>query len=186
MTREETLQVLAILKTAYPGFYRDMKRKEAEDTVSLWHDMFADDDPGHVAAAVKVLISTDIKGFPPHIGAVKEKLRKLTSPEEMTAGEAWNLVYKAVQQGLYGSREAFAALPPLLQRLVGSPNQLRDWAIMDADTVQSVVASNFQRSYQARSQSQREYELMPPEVKALMAEIAGKLSLDSAIGEGKG
>ncbi len=184
MTREETIQILALLKTAYPGFYKGMSVKEANGAVALWHDMFADDAPALVAAAVMALFATDTKGFPPHIGAVKEKLRRLTMPEEMTEMEAWSLVQKAVRRGLYSSREEFDKLPPLLQRLVGSPNQLREWAMMDADIVQSVVASNFQRSFRVRAESHREYSLLPPDVRALVDGFAEGLSLDRAL-EGK-
>lgn len=178
MTREETLQIMTVLKTAYPNFYKGMGRKEAESTVSLWHDMFADDDPVHVAAAVKALIAMDAKGFPPHIGAVKDKLAKITMPQEMTELEAWGIVYKAICRGsLYDSKGEYEKLPPLLKRLVGSPNQLREWAMMDADVVQSVVSSNFQRSYRACSASEREFALMPPDVKSLISGFADALSI---------
>ena len=126
---------------------------------------------------VKALIATDTKGFPPHIGAVKEKLRKITNPEAMTEVEAWNLVQRAIKRGLYNSREEFDKLPTMLQRLVGSHTQLKDWAMMDLDTVQSVVASNFQRSFKVRAESDRELSLMPPDVRALVGSIANRLYL---------
>lgn len=182
MNKKETLSILTILKTAYPSFYRSMPADEVEDIVHLWMDMFADDEGVKVAAAVKALIATDTKGFPPHIGAIKDKLRQITTPESMTEVEAWNLVHKAIKRGYYNSKEEFEKLPPILQRLVGGHSQLRDWSIMDADVVQSVVSSNFQRSFRARSQSEKEYALMPPDVRMLMDEVSGSLSLDSAIG----
>lgn len=177
MTREETLQILSVLKAAYPNFYRDMQKRDAESAVALWHDMFADDDSVLVAAAVKTLIATDKQGFPPHIGAVKEKLRMIQCPQAMTEAEAWGLVHKAVKRGLYNSREEFDKLPLMLQRLVGSHNQLRDWAMMDADTVQSVVASNFQRSFRVRQEGERELSLMPPDVRELVGGIADRFAL---------
>ena len=36
MNRTETLAVMSILKAAYPSYYRDMKRKDAEVVVNLW------------------------------------------------------------------------------------------------------------------------------------------------------
>ena len=178
MNREETIQVLTILKTAYPAFYKDMSKREAEGAIRLWMDMFAADDVGSVGGAVKLHIATDTKGYPPHIGAVKDALRRITEPESMTEAEAWGLVNKALKRGLYNSREEFERLPDNLQRLVGSPNQLRDWAMMDADTVQSVVASNFQRSYRVRLESERELALMPPDVRALVDGFASKFALE--------
>ena len=69
MTRSETLAIMSILKAAYPGYYRDMKRQDAEAVVNLWAEMLADYPANLVAAAVKSHIASDRKGFPPHIGA---------------------------------------------------------------------------------------------------------------------
>lgn len=180
MTREETIRIMAVLKGAYPMYYRDMKRAEAESVVALWQEMFAGDEYLMVAAAVKALIATDSKGFPPHIGAVKAKLRQITTPEEMSEAEAWGLVQKALSNGLYGSEREFNKLPENLQRLVGSPNQLREWAMMPVDEVASVVASNFQRSYRARTAAQRDFDALPSDVQALAAHLGDRLSLESA------
>jgi len=48
---------------------------------------------------------------------------------------------------------------------VGSPNQLRAWALMDEETVQSVVASNFQRSYKAIAAKQKEQAALERKLK---------------------
>lgn len=177
MTREETLAIMSVLKAAYSSFYKDMKRDEAEGIVNLWASMFADDPAAVVAAAVKAHIATDAKGFPPSIGAIKAAVVKVRQPEEMTEQEAWSLVSRAVSNGIYGSQKEFDKLPPVLQRLVGSPNQLKEWALMDADTVASVVASNFQRSYRARAASEREYMALPSDVRQTMAQLGGGMSM---------
>lgn len=98
MNREETLRIMAVLKASYPSYYRGMSRDDANSIVALWADMFKDDPVELVAAAVKALIASDEKGYPPHIGAVKAHIRKLTTPQEMTEGEAWGLVSRAVRK----------------------------------------------------------------------------------------
>jgi hypothetical protein len=138
-----------------------------------------------VAAAVKAHIATDAKGFPPSIGAIKAAVVKVTQPEEMTEAEAWGLVSRAVSNGIYGSQKEFDALPPVLQRLVGSPNQLKEWAMMDADTVASVVASNFQRSYRARAANEREMLAMPSDVRQTMEQLGGVMTMPQ-LGSGGG
>lgn len=178
MDRHETAMVLSILRAAYPNFYKGMGKEDLNSIVNLWLSMFEEDPPENVAAAVKALIATDTKGFPPHIGAVKEKLRQITTPAMMTEQEAWALVANAIRNGTYGSQKEFDALPLTIQRIVGSPNQLKEWAAMDADTVNSVVASNFQRSYRARAQHQRELDALPGDVKAMVAKIGNNFSLD--------
>lgn len=172
MTREETLAIMGVLKAAYPNYYRDMKRSEAESVVALWEEMFREDDPQVVALAVKAHIANDKKGFPPHIGAIKDAIVKITTPEEMTEQEAWALVAKACRNGTYGAQKEFDALPPVVQRLVGSPNQLKEWATMDSHELQTVVASNFQRSYRARAAHEREYLALPGDVRQAMESLA--------------
>lgn len=177
MNREEVLMVMTVLRGAYPQFYRGITAKEAEATVSLWAEMFAEDDVAIVAAAVKALIATDDKGFPPHIGAVKAKVRQITQPSGMTPQEAWNLVAKAIRNSAYESREEYGKLPKEIQRLVGSPNQLRDWATMDSETVHSVVASNFQRSFAARQKADNDFKALPRDVQAMIGTVAERMAL---------
>lgn len=77
MNRKEASQVLAILKTAYPMAYRDLKKIDAENMVNLWTDMFSGDEGKRVATAVKACILENTSNFPPSIGAVKRRLAEL-------------------------------------------------------------------------------------------------------------
>lgn len=177
MTREETIKVLAVLKAAYPAFYRGMKADELNGIVNLWASQFEGDDYKTVGAAVQAHIATDTKGYPPHIGAIKEAIRKITQPDEMSEMEAWGYVASALRNSGYNSVAEFDKLPPVVRRIVGSPSQLREWAMMDSDTVQSVVQSNFMRSYRVRAQSEREYLALPESVRELMGQLAGSMAM---------
>ena len=112
MTRKEIISILAVLRAAFPNFYRDMGRKELEGIVSLWEDLFRDDPANLVCGAVKALIATKENSFPPTIGEVKAKMQKILSPHEMTEQEAWALVSKALTNGYYGAKEEFANFLP--------------------------------------------------------------------------
>lgn len=173
MTREETKAILAVLKAGYPNFYKDMTKEDAKNTVDLWATMFADDSVRLVTEAVKSLICT-LK-YPPTIADVKEKIRLLTQPQGMSELEAWNTVRRAISY--YDAQENYNSLPPMLQRLVGSPNQLREWALMDTETVNSVIQSNFMRSYRIMAAREREYSMLPSSTKQLIAGLAQKYSL---------
>lgn len=178
MNFEETGKILAVIKKNYPHAYKDFTREEKEDLIVLWQEMFADDDYGVVGAAVKSYIATDTKGFAPVIGQIKELIRKITEPNEMSEQEAWGYVAKALRNSGYNSAEEFEKLPAQIQRVVGSPSQLRDWALMDSDTVQSVVASNFQRSYRARAKSDKEYQALPSSVREMLESVSNKFLLE--------
>lgn len=185
MNMQETLAVLSVIKTEYPNEFRRMVREEAERKAALWQNMFADDDPQLVGAAVKSYIVSDESGFAPKIGQIKAKMRELTEPETDTEMEAWNLVRKALRNSTYHAEEEFLKLPGVLQRIVGAPEQLKVWAKMPEETVQSVIASNFQRSFRWKITEARRYEALPPDVKAAAASFAKTsfLSLDQHLEE---
>ena len=177
MTYDETLTIMSVLKAAYPNYYKDMRRSDADAIVALWVEMFKDDPVEIVAVAVKAHIATDKKGFPPHIGAIKEAIVKLKTSDEMTELEAWALVNKATKNSTWNAKEEFDKLPPVIQRVVGSPQQLRDWAAMDQEVVSSVVASNFQRSYKARAANEREVLALPQDVRQTMEMLSAGMQM---------
>ena len=181
MTREDTIKILSVLRGAYPAFYRDITKQEAESTIALWESMFDEEPYELVGAAVKAFISGDGKGFPPAIGQIKERIRLITTPEEMTEQEAWSLVSKALRNSTYGSEEEFAKLPPEVQAVVHDPGQLKQWAMSPADDVETVIASNFMRSFRAKQKASKEYMALPTEVKRLMIS-AGYRSDPTAVG----
>ena len=165
----ETAKLMAILETAYPMFYAKKTQQEREDAIKLWAEMFADEPAEVVAMATKALIKSRVSTFPPGIGEITEKIQQIMQPSQMTEMEAWGLVVKAVSNSTYNSGDEFQKLPPVVQRLVGSPAQLKEWAVMDSETFNSVVASNFQRSYKVRAKSERDYLALPSSVKTFMA-----------------
>lgn len=171
MDRSETLRILAVLKAAYPNFYKDMNRGEGEGIVSLWTEMFSDEPYQLVAAAVKALITSSPNPFPPVIGQVKEKMQQLTKPDVMTEQEAWNRVFVCLNRCGYNYVEEFDRLPQDIKQVVSSPSQLHEWAMMDTPTLQSVVASNFMRSYRARAAANREYMRLPSDVREFVSRL---------------
>ena len=56
--------------------------------------------------------------------------------------------------------------------------------MMNSETVQSVVASNFQRSYTARIKSDREYMALPSDIKQMISGVAQQLALDGGDEDG--
>lgn len=173
MTREETKSILSVLKAGYPNFYKDLKPADADQIINLWSTMFSDESPKIVVEAVKALMCT-LK-FPPTIADVKEKIALITQPERMTEMEAWNLIKGAVSY--YNAKTGFDGLPPLLQKLVGNPNQLREWAVMEAEDVETVVKSNFMRSYTARVRQETERAMLPASTKELIQMLSEGFSM---------
>lgn len=168
MNKLETMGIMAVLKEAYPMYYKDKSKEELSATVNLWSEMFADDDVNLVKAAVKSYLANDIKGFPPVIGQIKNSLQKLLQPKILSEVEAWGLVSKALTNGYYNAKEEFEKLPQTIQNTIGSADRLREWSQVDAQTVQTVISSNFMRSYKAKSRHEQEYAKLPNDIKQLI------------------
>lgn len=185
MNKQETKQILTILKVNYPQSFKNWDREQSQMYLDLWSEAFKDDDVNIVINAVKTIIYSDTREFAPNIGQVKDKIFSLTHEYEMTEYEAWGLVKKALKNSGYHAREEFDKLPQVVQRLVGEPRQLYDWSMMNTDTVDSVIASNFMRSYKVRAKHEKEYLAIPTQVKESLGleDFRNKMSMQKAIPE---
>lgn len=170
MTRKEIIQILALLKAAYPLFYKDMSKQELENIVGLWFDIFQNDNPIIVVCAVKDLIKTH-SGFPPAIANVRNKMNELISLSsgEQTYEELWHILKKAVSNGYYGYTDEYTKLPEVLQKYVGQPENLRTWAKMDEEIFNSVVHGQFLKQIGIIKDRQKYSDSLPPEVKKFIA-----------------
>lgn len=177
MTKKEMAEILALMQANYPDDFRGMSDSAMTGKINLWFMQFRDDEYRDVLAAVMAHIATDTSRFMPPIGVIKAKLTEIRLPEELTPQEAWEMVSRATRNSTYNSGEEFAKLPPVVQRLVGTPMQLKEWAAMDTETLQSVVGSNFQRSYKVRAAKEREFLALPANVKDAMEQIAAGMKM---------
>lgn len=163
MTKTEALKVMAILQAAFPAFYRGVTKESATASVNLWAQMFSEETYQEVSAAVMALIGTQVEGYPPTIGAVKQMLSKLRAPEKLTPQEAWNLVVRAVE-----GNTAWKDLPDAVKSAIGSPSTLREWGMMDISAFNSVVYSNFIKAYTAIDNRERVKEMLPGTIKSML------------------
>ena len=167
MTIQETGAIMRILKANYPNWKAD------KDTLLLWSQMFADDSVQIVGAAVKAFIAQDDKGFAPVIGQIKQLILKATDTS-LGEGEAWSLVRKAISNGIYGSNEEYKALPLILQRVVGSPDQLEQWAML-TDGLDTVVQSQVKRAYRQELEKEQFTRSLPTDVRAALSNATIKM-----------
>ena len=186
MTKEETGKILAVINAYYPSFFRDMNADGKRAIIELWVRQFAEYEYAIVNAALDAYIAVDEQNKAPNVGVLKALIRKMTTPEEMTEQEAWGYVAKALRNSNYGAEEEFEKLPEQIQRVVGSPNQLREWALIDTDTLQSVIASNFQRSFRAKVKSDKEYQAIPLGARNIIEQLAGAKDMKMLAGGEEG
>ena len=172
MTRDEVIATLGILKTAYPSFYKDMSKQEMYNTINLWCEMFAHENTALVTAAVKNLINTF--KWVPTIADIKEEMYKLTSTEDETPVELWNSIKRAIRNSAYNSYDEFQKLPQIAQRFVGSPNQLREWAI-STDYNDGVVKGQFFKQVETLQKREKDSKMLLPEAKSIIQQLANQM-----------
>ena len=173
MTKREIAELMTVLQSEYPDSFKGQSDSVFAAKVALWHDFFGEYPAAVVYAAAKSFMATDTKGFMPKVGQINEHIHRLNQTEDITPAEAWGMVYKAICNSAYNAVEEFAKLPPAIQKAVGDPQQLRDWNMMEEEVVQSVIGSNFQRSFKVRQDRDKDFEKLPGSVKQFVTQIAG-------------
>ncbi len=176
MDVKETAAVMAILKIAYPRYYANTTTAEAKETLNLWHTMLAEYPADMVNAAVKALVATNV--YPPTIADVISSIKQLTQKKNMSEVAAWGLVKTAIRNSAYHSTEEFDRLPDDIKATIGNANVLREWALADDESTETVIASNFMRSYKAKVKERKDFEAIPTSVRALLIKNSEKLSLE--------
>lgn len=178
MDKAQTASVLNLLQAIYPATYKGANKAEKEQAVEVWQSLFADDPVELVVQAVRALAVSKTDGFAPVPGAIKAEMYRLTHPNEMTEQEAWRLVLRALENSSYGREvESFNKLPPLIQQIVGDPQQLHEWGQMDYDELNTVVASNFMRSYREKAKHARHEEMLPSGIREIVEQIVADTKL---------
>ena len=165
MTLEETVRILAAIAIVYPS----IRDRDSELLAQIWHQVFAAVPYAEVNQALGAFFASDTRGFPPTPGAVNAFVRKARQMNEPSENEVWARVIKAASRGTYNSREEFEKLPEDIREIVGSPRMLYEWAQMDPNELNAVIAPGFKRSWRARQDLRREVEpycrLEEPEAK---------------------
>lgn len=165
MTREETIKALMIIQAAYPNY----KPQDKSVAVNVWTEMLSDVPYEKVNTALKAYIQTDKSGFAPSIGEIRSKIHEIFAKDATTDSEAWQIVWRAICcSGDYNRAiENFNSFPAAVQKSVGSPGQLREWALTENLNVE-VVSSNFKKTYRSEIQKEQERRKLSPDILKLI------------------
>jgi len=146
MTKDEVEMILMRIEANWTPF------KNQDTAIMLWADRFKSDPYELVLEAVNTLIDADTSGYRPTIGQVKAAMHDIVFGEAISETEAWQLVKGSLHEAqedpenLTGARSAWKKLPETIQRLV-SPKQLLEWNWLENSQLDTVIESNFMRSY---------------------------------------
>lgn len=174
MTVNDARKIIAVMLVSYPNF----KPIDTELMATTWADMLNEYSYEQVSVALKCYITTDTSGFAPSIGQLIDKLKTVEQPQELNELQAWGLVRKAINNSGYHSEEEFAKLPPLVQKAVGTPGQLKQWGLSDIESIETVAQSNFMRTYRSVAKREDEVSRMPIEIRHLIQQNEPKIMIE--------
>ena len=166
MERDEFKILVKSMKAVYaqPTFLPD------QDAFNVWYALLKDLPYELASMAVQKHMLTE--KFPPTIADLRAKANEVVEQpaEEMSELEAWALVRKAIGNSNYHADEEFARLPEVCRIAVGSPVNLREWAMMNSDQVATVEQSHFIRNYRTAAKRMTEDRKLPPAFRERIAE----------------
>lgn len=143
MTREEFGQIATGLRAVY----QIIGTQEAFD---VWYQLLGDLDYKTASMATQAYMQSE--HFPPTPADIRKYAEQITRPltNDMTENEAWALVRKAINNGIYGYKEEFDKLPKLIREVVGRAENIRELAQLEVSELETVEKSHFVRNYRAK------------------------------------
>lgn len=163
MNREQVQDLPAMIQATYPNYNPPSKTA----AVNAWTMALDDYGADEVAMAFKAYIKTNTSGFAPAPGQLIEVLQSVKRPQEPNEMEAWALVSKAIRNSGYNSVAEYEKLPSAVKKAVGTPSQLRIWAL-DENYNEQVASSNFIKTYRNEIARQKDFQKLPSNVQRLV------------------
>ena len=135
-----------------------------QDAFNVWYELLKDIPYEKLSVSIrKHMMSSP---YPPTIADIRGAAAQLMHDDGgLSDLSAWGLVRKAVRNSNYHAEEEFADLPEMVQIVVGNPANLREWAMMPTETVESVEQSHFLRAYRAAVEEKKETGKLTPEIR---------------------
>lgn len=150
MNKKEFAVGIKILEDAYTNFHVS----DTDSKMSTWYELLKDIGRDQFIDGIRRAILTN--KYPPTVAELRALMCHHT---EITETEAWGYMSKALSNSVYHAAEEWARLPESVRAIV-SPDLMREWALLDTESVQTVIASNFMRSYKAKTKMSRDQQLI--------------------------
>lgn len=174
MSRDNIIAILGILKTAYPRFYANMAKNQAEETIALWQEMFSDTDIRILTIAVKRLIAHF--EFPPTIADVKKEVIKITTKQESNI-DYWQEAFKMMSNANYMQKEEFDTYSDVCKNFFGNVDNLRSYGTMDRKEVINNIQPRFLRYVENYQKQEKENMMLPNDYKKMVQKLVSKFEI---------
>lgn len=176
MNWQETTQIITLLAGNYDGIANKSKEQK-ELMIATWQECLKDLDYRVVLQAVK---KTMIESpYPPTIHEIRKNAIELINPsKQKTAIEAWDEALGMISNGAYMTKEEFDGHSPEVKRFFGSVNQVKQLAMNDIGTTNTVTKGQFLKQYDVLIDRERHNKLLPENMQNILEGLSNKFTLD--------
>lgn len=187
MTREECKQLIMVIEATFTS----SSNISPQEKLNAWFYILEEYDYQQMLMALKIFINSGSSAFAPSVSQLIAMSRK---PAELSAKinepkydevSVWREVRQAIKNGIYHAEEEFKKLSPIAQRMVGDSQQLREWAQVESEVIDSVIQSNFKARFKdfqiaeaTKAKRNREIAQMPREVQALIQKSSAAIGVN--------
>ena len=145
-----------------------MNNEQMELQIKVWTDLFSEYSVEAVMSGVRTFATTDASGFPPVPGQIIENMYRVAHLTDDSAIKAWNLVRRAINMPRDQYGLAYDALPEDVRETLGTKENaiatLTSWGMVPTEQFETVVQSNFLRSYESVKRGRTKEKYMPKKV----------------------
>lgn len=171
MTKKEIIAVLTLLAGNYESF---AKRTETDEQVKImvdvWQECMGDLEYPLVLKAIKKCIIDS--PYPPTIHDIRKNAIEIMNPSmQKTAIEAWEEAYSMICKGGYMTQEEFETHSPEVKKFFGNVRQVKELALTDLKTVNTVTKGQFLKQYDLLIERQKQENLLPKNFKEQLEKI---------------
>lgn len=177
MTREETKMIITMLSSIYVTEFSKRSEEQVKQMIDVWSQLFEDEDANKIATVTKAYLKTNTNAFMPTPAMLINMAFEIYEPKGLTEQEAWNYIAKAISNSGYNSKEEYDKLPEEIKPMT-SPNQLKEYSQMDSSQLETVVASNFMRSYKVRAKNTKDFKMLPSSIQAQISDLTKTMLID--------
>ena len=175
MNRTEMVQIITLLAGNYETI-ANKSQQQRELMLNTWYECLGDLDYKIVLQAVKKTIIES--PYPPTIHEIRKNAVELINPTtKRTAIEAWNEAIGMISNGIYMTEEQFNTASPEVKKFFGNVRQVKELAMLDSDTVNTVTKGQFLKQYDILVQRDREEKMLPEPMKERITGLANKFAL---------
>lgn len=117
MNREETRNILTILRVNYPTSFTNVSNeKDMNLIVNTWGILFKNDNVSDVYNAILKIIASNTSGFAPTIGQIKDVMNQPFKNCVMSDEKAWSIVLNNAKVDFNQAKRNFERLPETLKK----------------------------------------------------------------------